>query len=223
MELDPEYLRQHYDSLSDEALLAVDRNELVEMAQTILDEDVARRGLAQRRVARRTHTSRSLPTQMDSPDREPQEDGEARGPGDKPGWLEDASEVYSFADLPGTARAADAENARDALEAAGIPCCLDLAEISPEKSAAPEPTQRWRIMVPGKLNLRAASVLEREIFNLEFEADWKTHLETLSDEDLRAMNPEAAFCGLFDRVERVNRVYDEELARRGLKSDSASS
>jgi hypothetical protein len=30
MELDPEYLRQHYDSLSDEVLLAVDRNELVE-------------------------------------------------------------------------------------------------------------------------------------------------------------------------------------------------
>jgi hypothetical protein len=51
---------------------------------------------------------------------------------------------------------------------------------------------------------------------LEFEADWKSHLETLSDEDLRAMNPEAAFCGLFDRVERVNRVYDEEIARRGL-------
>jgi hypothetical protein len=31
------------------------------------------------------------------------------------------------------------------------------------------------------------------------------------------MNPEAAFCGLFDRVERVNRVYDEEIARRGLR------
>ena len=143
--------------------------------------------------------------------------------GDKPGWLEDAAEVYSFADLPGTARAADAENAHDVLEAAGIPCYLDLAEISQEKSAAPEPARRWRIMVPGKLNLRATSVLEREIFNPEFEADWKTHLETLSDEDLRAMNPEIAFCGLFDRIERVNRVYDEEIERRGPKSASASS
>ena len=36
--------------------------------------------------------------------------------------------------------------------------------------------------------------------------------------DLRAMNPEVVFCGLFDRVERVIRVYDEEIARRGLKS-----
>jgi hypothetical protein len=76
-------------------------------------------------------------------------------------------------------------------------------------------------MVPGKLNLRATSVLEREIFNQEFEDDWKTHLEALSDADLRAMNPQVAFCGLFDRIERVNRVYDEEIARRKLKSESA--
>jgi hypothetical protein len=218
MELDPEYLRQHYDSLSDEALLAVDRNELVEMARTILDEEVGRRGLAPRGATRRTLAPHYIPTQMDPSDGEAEDDGEPRGAGDKPGWLEDASEVYSFADLPGTARAADAEDARAVLEAAGIPSYLDLAEIAPEKSAAQEPTQRWRIMVPGKLNLRATSVLEREIFNSEFEADWKSHLETLSDEDLRAMNPEAAFCGLFDRVERVNRVYDEEIARRGLKS-----
>ena len=29
---------------------------------------------------------------------------------------------------------------------------------------------------------------------------------------------EVVFCGLFDRIERVNRVYDEEIARRRLKS-----
>jgi hypothetical protein len=33
MHLDPDYLRQHYSLLSDEALLAVDRADLVEMAQ----------------------------------------------------------------------------------------------------------------------------------------------------------------------------------------------
>jgi len=31
------------------------------------------------------------------------------------------------------------------------------------------------------------------------------------------MQPEIAFCGLFDRVERVTRAYEEELARRRLK------
>jgi hypothetical protein len=222
MELDPEYLRRHYDSLSDEALLAVDRNELVEMAQTILDEEVGRRGLAPRGATRRTQAPQSIPMQPDPTDVEADFDGEPAVAGNTPSWLEDAAEVYSYADHPGTAHAADAEDARAALEAAGIPCYLDLAEMPTDKSAAPEPTHRWRIMVPGKLNLRATSVLEREIFNLEFEADWKSHLSTLSDEDLRAMNPEATFCGLFDRVERVNRVYDEEIGRRGLREEPAS-
>jgi len=34
------------------------------------------------------------------------------------------------------------------------------------------------------------------------------------------MSPEAAFCGLFDRVERVTKAYDEEIARRGLRAES---
>ena len=57
---------------------------------------------------------------------------------------------------------------------------------------------------------------DRDILNEEFEAEWKTLLETLSDEDLRGMKPEIAFCGLFDRVERVTRAYEEEMARRRL-------
>ncbi|HXJ38865.1 MAG TPA: hypothetical protein VNH18_06275 [Bryobacteraceae bacterium] len=215
MQLDPEYLRRHYDSLSDEALQAVDRNELVEMAQTILDEEIARRGLVRSRDARRT---RIIPTQPDTPDAEAYLDSEPPDTGDKPGWLEDAAEVYSRTVFTGTAPAPDAANARDVLEAAGIPCYLDLSEIPQEKGAGPEPTHQWRLMVPGEMNLRATSVLERDIFNPDFEADWKTHLETVSDADLRAMNPEAVFCGLFDRIERVNRVYDEEIARRKLKS-----
>jgi hypothetical protein len=217
MQLDPEYLRQHYDSLSDEALLAVDRNELVEMAQKILDEEVGRRGLARLGAARRMD---SIPAQPDLYEKGTEFDGEPSGSGDKPSWLEDAAEVYSYTDLPGTA--AEAENARAVLEAAGIPCYLDFRRISQKASADPEPTHQWRLMVPGNLNLRATSVLEHDIFNLDFEADWKTHLETLSDEDLLAMNPQIAFCGLFDRIERVNRVFDEELARRKLRSESAS-
>jgi hypothetical protein len=43
MQLDPEYLRQHYASLSDEAILAIDRADLVEMAQMIFDDEVGRR------------------------------------------------------------------------------------------------------------------------------------------------------------------------------------
>ena len=71
-------------------------------------------------------------------------------------------------------------------------------------------------MVPGNLNLRAASVLERDIYNQEFEANWKAHLEELSDEEVLSLTPQTVFCGLFDRIERVTKVYDEEIARRGL-------
>jgi hypothetical protein len=42
----------------------------------------------------------------------------------------------------------------------------------------------------------------------------------LSDEELRGMDPKVAFCGLFDRVERVTRAFDEEIARRQSKSKS---
>ncbi len=101
------------------------------------------------------------------------------------------------------------------MEAAGIPCYVELIEDPPEPSSPA--TQRLRAMVPGNFNLQAASVLERDTFNNRFEAEWKTHLATLSDEELTAITPEAAFCGLFDRVERVKRAYAEEFAHRDIK------
>jgi hypothetical protein len=208
MQLDPEYLRQHYASLSDAGLLAIDRADLVETAQRIYDLEVSRRKLA--------------PRQPD-PVYETEEDeaevgSETYGDGEEPDWLEDAAELTSYCVPSSTAPPPDsAVDARDVLEAAGIPYYFDLCEVPPEKSLLPYGTHRWRLMVPGKLNLRAAGVLEREITNTEFEAGWKTHLEALSDEELRAITPKVVFCGLFDRIARVNRVYDEEIVRRKLK------
>ncbi len=45
MKLDPAELRQQYESLSDEALLAMNREDLVDLAQQIYDEEVESRGL----------------------------------------------------------------------------------------------------------------------------------------------------------------------------------
>ena len=201
MQMDPEYLREHYASLSDEALRAIDRASLVEVARRCYDDELRQR---------------SAPPH-DLPDEEVGVEVEPPDLGDKPSWLEDAAEIYSWVVLPGKAAPSDAEVAHDALVAAGIPCHFDLFEDPPEQSVIPEPTHRWRLMVPGKLNLRATSVLEREIQNPEFEAVWKTHLEGLSDRELREMNPQVTFCGLIDRIGRVTRAYDEELARRKLK------
>ena len=46
MQVDPEYLRRHYNSLSDEALLAFNRSDLVEIAQKCYDAELDRRELA---------------------------------------------------------------------------------------------------------------------------------------------------------------------------------
>ena len=80
---------------------------------------------------------------------------------------------------------------RDALESAGIPCYLELTEM-PEEQVVNPVGRQLRLLVPGQLNLRATSILERDIFNKDFETEWKAHLETLSDGEVRAMNPEEA-------------------------------
>jgi hypothetical protein len=193
MQIDPEYLRQQYRSLSDEALLAVDRSELVETAQRCYDVELEERKLG------------SQASQIKG--------------GNKPDWLEDAAEVYSRQVVPGTAPAPDVADARDVLEADGIPCHMELVKVPEEKSIS-RVTHQLRLLVPGNLNLQATSVLERDIFNVEFEAEWRTHLETLSDEELREISPQIAFCGLFDRIERVTRAYADEIARRGLSVES---
>jgi len=216
MQIDPEHLRRHYASLSDEALLEIDRADLVDVAKQCYDDELARRELAPRGSAFRPRMGDGLPLSHPSGE-EPEVDEEPPGDGDNPGWLEDAAEVYSQVVRHGTTPAGEAAHARDVLDAAGIPCCLELCEEPPEKPRPPEPLQRLRLLVPGGLNLRATSVLEREIFNLEFEAEWRNHLGALSDEQLREMTPRVAFGGLIDRIERAARVYEEELVRRKLK------
>jgi hypothetical protein len=215
MALDPAYLRQHYASLSDSALLALDRSELVELAQQIYDEEVQRRELgAGPKVRRATPAASAV--------RRPEQDEEGVEPvGEDEGdteWLEDAAEVYTTYDVPGTHPGPQAVSAEEALRGAGIPCHLEFYEDPDADEGTPKSHRhRWRILVPGKLSQYATSVLDRDIFNLEFEEQWRNHLEMLSDEELREMEPEVAFCGLYDRIERINNAYDEELARRRMK------
>jgi hypothetical protein len=214
MQPDPEYLRQHYASLSDEALLELDRADLVEMAQPLYDREMAQRGLA-------------------SAAEEPQDDGAADSPStdfeisyerasseDRPDWLEDASVAISYNVYPGSTGPPPASDAFEALRTAGIPCCLDLIETPPE-SAPVEPKGQWRVMVPAKFSFRASNILNKQIFNADFEESWKAHLEELSDDDLAEMSPREALCGLFDQIERATRVYNEELARRRGSAENA--
>jgi formiminotetrahydrofolate cyclodeaminase len=201
MRIDLEELRHKYSSFSDEALLAIDRAELVEAAQPCYDAELELRGLS------------PLPgAAEEEPSQEEQQ----------PEWLGDAAEALSRANLPGVVAAPEMETAKKALDAAGIPCYLQMREIPEDDTPLPPPYTEWRLLVPGELHFRAVSVLDRDIFNEEFEADWRAHLGRLSDDEVAALNPETAFCGLYDRVERVSRVYNEEMSRRGLRRDDIS-
>src|SRR5208337_2755873 len=141
MPIDPKYLREQYASLSDEALLNIDRADLVETAQRCYYDELARRA------------ARHENAEFDS---EPISDG------DKPDWLKDASEVLSQADLPGALPGGPMLGARDALEAEGIQCYLIKSELPKEDPATTRvPTHEWRLMVPGNFNRRATSVLDR--------------------------------------------------------------
>ncbi len=176
MHIEPEQLREQYDSLSDEALLQIHRADLIEDARRIYDEELARRQL----VAARIKEESSSPEAADAGTDFPLDQ-------DHPAWLAEAAEVFSIVDLPGGVPAPEAEKVRDVLLAAGIPCHLELTEVQDPDS---ENSQRqWRVLVPGQLNLYAASVLDRDIYNEEFEAEWKTHLEAFSDKELREMKP----------------------------------
>jgi len=199
MAVDIESLRRHYASLSNEALLDVNRDELVAAAQSCYDEEVAQRGL----VA------------SEAPEGEEGEGVVLTPDENQPEWIEEAAEVYSILIRPGLSGAADIDAARSALSEAGVPSYLDVVEEPSDDPNVP-PTQRWRLLVPGEMNLQATSILERDIFNDEFEAVWRHHLETLSDEQLEATEPQDVLCGLFDRVQRVLQAYEDEWERRGL-------
>jgi hypothetical protein len=212
MAADLQYLRQHYASLSDQALLEIKRADLVEAAQKLYDDEVARRKL----TSRTARPSRPADESVEAEEELSGDGDEQDWSGDEPDWMDDGSEVLSRPAQTGSAPADAMVDAQNVLEAAGIPSYLDLSEIPETDPASARPTHLWRLLVPFHLNLHAASVLDRDIFNQDFEAAWRTNLEALSDEELLATKPEVAFCGLFDRVERATRAYDEELARRKL-------
>jgi hypothetical protein len=196
---DTAYLRRHYASLSDEALLDVDETDLTQDAKQIYDTELAERGLTRQETEGGDDPSSTASPIDRAGDR-------------KPDWLGAGAVVARFTPRPGLDTTDGALEARDALEAAGIPCYLSPLWVDPPQDT--EPKQELRLMVPGNLNFEAESVLDKEIFNPEAETMWKAHFQMLSDEDLRAMDLQLVFAGRKDWIERVTRAYEEELKQR---------
>ena len=204
MQIDLKSLRQHYGSLSDDELVAIDRDELIETAQKLYDEELERRGLNQ-------------PEQAETDAAEGEYAPGASDAGADADWIEDAACACSYVSQPGGSAATDAENARAALQDAGVPCEISVIEAAP--SSGDQPAQHeYRVMVPGALNLKATSILDKEVFNPQLEADWRTHFEELTDDQLVALHPDVICAGLVDRIARLKSAYNDEISRRFKRS-----
>ena len=166
MAVDLEYLRQHYASMSDEALMEINGADLVAAARECFEAEVSRR---QEEAGGESAEALDLDSDVEYGYEFSPEEGE-------PDWIEEGAEVYSVTVRPGASNAPDADSARHALEAAGIPCYLDMYEEEAAEPVSPQPTHRWRLLVPAKLNLQASGVLQRDIFNADFEMGWRHQL-----------------------------------------------
>jgi hypothetical protein len=205
--INPNELRRRYAWLSDEALFEIDRTELIETAQGIYDEEVRRREA-------RVHPGEEYDDAGD-PDRY------AIDVGPEPDWLEDAACALRISILPGVALAEEASQARFALRTAGIPCHIVTKPVEFWEEDSPPPRD-YCVMVPGAVQLHAASVLDRAIFNSREEGNWRTHFEALTDRQLGALNPDIFCAGILDRAERLRSAYNDEVSKRNLKSRPAS-
>ena len=192
MEVSREDLERRYASLSDEELLAINKNELNDLAQRCHHGEVERRHLSE---------------EIESDDAESEIDVHDV----PPDWLDTAVTVCSVPVGTGRRYAEDAERACIILREAGVPCQV----VSEHEDGQPD---SLNVMVPGALSLKATSILDRDLFNEELERNWRTHFDELSAKDLRALDVDDLCGGLLDRAARLKRVYEEALVRRGIKS-----
>jgi hypothetical protein len=189
MEISQEDLSRHYASMPDPELLEIDANELTDLARQCYDREMAQRHLSE-------------PIESDNGEPEIEADEQV-----SPDWLDTAATACSFQVGTGQRYAEDAERACAVLRSNGIP-----SQVTSEHEGG-RPAL-LNVMVPGALHLKAASVLDRDVFNEELEETWRAHFDELSDTELRALGAEELCAGLLDRAARLKRVYREALARR---------
>lgn len=198
MQIDRDALSRHYASLSEDELLALDREDLTETAQEIYDLELQKRHL----TAGEEEETQNEPIYL-----------EAEGGAD-PDWLESGSCACSFqAGAGNSPYAQEAERACEILRHAGVP-----SQVVPEHSEnAPD---MLNVMVPGPLHLKASSLLDRDLFNEEMEETWRTHFAELSDDELSALTPDILCAGFLDRAARLKRIFLEEKDRRDQAADA---
>jgi putative signal transducing protein len=142
MKVDAEDFKRVYESMNDDALLAVKRDELVEVAQQIYDAELARRGLAG-------------PEDVADPEAGIPQAAPSTG---------DMVEVATFTDVD------DARMARDLLKAAEIPCYLENSDLAAGNWIGKPGMGGFRLSVPPDFVEQAQEVLDTEISDEELAA-----------------------------------------------------
>jgi hypothetical protein len=209
MKIDRRELGRHYASLTDEELLSFNRDELTETAQVIYKQEVARRGLNE-------NPSIGAANEENGTDFEGTNELLDSGH-EEPDWLDDAVCACEFAATPGDPSVDKAAMAQMVLRKAGIHSHLAMTrEPLSDDDAHAQETTSVAVMVPLSLALHAISILDRDLFNEQHEAEWRIQLRTLSDKDLLALDPGIFCAGLMDRLARIKKAYVDEMTRREL-------
>jgi hypothetical protein len=197
MNIDLVKLQQQYSMLNDDALLEINRSELVDAARQVYDAELRARNLRPERHLDPLVGNDELP--------------DLGAQGEAPDWLEDAMAVMSIAQTPGANPADQMADARIALDQSRIPNYLTVREPAEHGDNA-----LYELMVPAGQHLNALSVLDQRIFNPRMEEDWKAHFSTMTDDQLMELDADDLVAGLRDRIERLVRAYEDELLKRGL-------
>ena len=228
MQIDLDHIRRHYTSLSDEALLDINRAELVEAAQQCYDDELARRPWLTKPKRYERTAAAPVPSPEPEEDLEPERDRRTslpvpEGAEEEPEWLAGSATACAFSAISamvrGTSVVPQLEEARHALIAAGIPSHLVVERMDPEPDL--KPYFNYEVKVPGHSILEAVSTLDVEVFNPQSEQEWRGLFAAMSDDELIELDPHDLVSGWRDRVQRMLRVYTEEMDRRGLPALSA--
>ena len=208
MAFDPEHLRKHYQSLSDEALLEIDETELVPEAVAILEAELEERGLLEPAEEGDSDAEGDDGEEGSAPDLSSRIAGRYRLDRDHQDWEEDAAVVLTTIDLGD-----DIVHAREALQEVGMP-----AKIRREEAVSEGGSLRayHELIVPGQWALDAISIVDRDVLNEHAEQDWMVHFETMSDADFESLDIEILLAGMEDRLERLKNAYYREREARGL-------
>jgi len=202
MQIDIEALRQYYRDMSDDQLFSMDRNDLTEDAQRTYDDEIKRR-----------RWNKDFFSHEDSEDRGVSFDSaisRLEGEEDDPDWMEHSACACAFTEHPGSDAAQTAAKAMEVLQAAGIPSRMtETEEVEGHKTLM--------VMVPGWSIMHATSIVDRDLLNNEYETEWRTHLESLSDKEFLTLDPDVFCAGMLDRVARITKSYRDEMERRNLK------